>query len=97
MNPVTTEEKRDITALGFYRASYATYLNNLRIKGFVSPKIEEHTFRNRICFEKDAGMLQQCKRFQLKMNGIIALPINTAIEIVPTTIPNAKESIRSSF
>jgi len=48
-------------------------------------------------FGKDAGMLQQYRGFQLKMNGIIAPPINTAIEIVPTTIPNAEESIRSSF
>ena len=48
-------------------------------------------------FEKDAGLFQQCRGCQLKMNGIIALPINTAIEIVPTTIPNPEESIRSSF
>jgi hypothetical protein len=48
-------------------------------------------------FEKDAGMLQRRRGFQLEMNGITALPINTAIEIVPTTIPNAEESIRSSF
>ena len=39
-------------------------------------------------------MLQQRRGFQ---NGTIALPINTAIEIVPTTIPNPYESIRTLF
>jgi hypothetical protein len=82
-------------------AIYLDSFESLRIKGFVSPKLRLRSRKTRFVagfvFEKDAGMKQQCRGFQSKMNGIIALPINMAIEIVPTTIPNPEESIRISF
>jgi hypothetical protein len=61
MNPVTSEEKVDVAEYRFCGASSAIYLDSVESPPIEGSKIEEHTLRSKICFEKDAGLFQQCR------------------------------------